>query len=200
MNPVVHPTAVVEPGAILEENVKVWHFSHIRKGAKLGPHVSIAKDVYVDSNVSIGEGTRVQNSVNIYNGVTINRWVFVGPAVVFTNDQHPRIGRKDWQVTSTYLEDCCSIGAGAVIRCGIRIGAFSMVGAGAIVTKDIPPFCLVTGVPADLSHRICACGDQTLPLITPISHVIQECCERNLEPHILTRAKDIIKELNVKTA
>lgn len=199
MSSFVHPTAIVEPGASIGEDVKIWHFSHVRKGATIGAHVSVAKDVYVDANVTIGEGSRIQNSVNIYNGVEISRWVFVGPAVVFTNDQHPRIGRKSWEVVHTVLEDCCSIGAGAIIRCGVRIGAFAMVGAGAIVTKDIPPFCLVTGVPADLSHRICACGDKTLPLISWVDNVIQSCCEKNLEPHILKRAQEVILQTNLKS-
>jgi len=191
----VHPTAVVEPGASLSEDVKVWHFSHIRKDATLGPKVSIAKDVYVDAEVVIGEGTRIQNSVNIYKGVQISRWCFVGPAVVFTNDLHPRVGRKNWQITPTIIEDGASLGAGAIIRCGVRIGAFAMVGAGAVVTKDIPPFCLVTGVPADLSHRVCACGDQVLPLMSWIGEVIRPCCEVNLEKNVLEVAKSIVESL-----
>jgi len=199
-NTTIHPTAVVEPGAVIGEGTKIWHFSHVRNGATLSKNVSIAKDVYIDMNVTIGEGSRIQNSVNIYNGVSIGKWVFVGPAVVFTNDQHPRIGRKSWDITPTTLEDCCAIGAGAVIRCGVNIGAFSMVGAGAIVTKSIPPFCLVTGVPADLSHRVCACGDLTLPLITPANELIKECCHKNLEPHILDKAKETIKSLLTKVA
>jgi len=195
MSSFIHPTAVVEPGVSLGEDVKIWHFSHIRKDAVLGPRVSVAKDVYVDANVIIGEGSRIQNGVNIYNGVKISRWCFVGPGVVFTNDLHPRVGRKNWQVTSTLLEDGSSLGAGAIVRCGVRIGAFAMVGAGAVVTKDIPPFCLVTGVPADLSHRICACGDQVLPLMSWIGDVIRPCCEENLEPAVLSVAKAIVEVL-----
>jgi len=191
----IHPTAVVEPGANLAEDVKIWHFAHVRKGCTLGPQVSVGKDVYIDANVTVGEGSRIQNGVNIYNGVTISRWCFVGPAVVFTNDQHPRIGRKDWEVVPTVLEDCCSLGAGAIIRCGVRIGAFAMVGAGAIVTKDIPPFCLVTGVPADLSHRVCACGDESLPLMSWIGDVIRPCCHKNLHPEVMKRAQAIEESL-----
>lgn len=201
MSPVIHSTAIVEPGATLGDDVKVWHFAHIRQGAVLNASVSIGKDVYVDSGVVIGEGSRIQNGVNIYRGVEIGRWCFVGPAVVFTNDQHPRIGRKDWNVVPTVLEEGCSLGAGAIIRCGVRLGAFSMVGAGALVTKDIPPFGLVTGVPADLSHRVCACGDQILPL-TPswAAPVIHPCCLQNLQPAVLEAAQKVAARFQTPTA
>lgn len=195
MSVFIHPTAVVEANVTLGEDAKVWHFSHVRSHAVIGPRVSIAKDVYVDANVSIGEGSRIQNGVNIYNGVKISRWCFVGPAVVFTNDMHPRVGRHNWQVTPTLLEDGASLGAGAIVRCGVTVGAFAMVGAGAVVTKDIPPFCLVTGVPADLSHRICACGDQVLPLMSWVGDVILPCCEKNLDPEVLEVAKAVVEDL-----
>lgn len=200
MGAFIHPTAVIEPGANIADDVKIWHFAHVRTNCTLGPRVSIGKDVYIDSNVEIGESSRIQNSVNIYNGVKIKRWCFVGPAVVFTNDQHPRIGRKTWEVVPTILEDCCSLGAGAIIRCGVHIGAFAMVGAGAIVTKDIPPFCLVTGVPADLSHRVCACGDETIPLMSWIGEVIRPCCHRNLQPEVLKRAQELVESLKNQQA
>ena len=195
MRPVIHPTAIVEQDATLSEDVKVWHFAHVRKGAVLGPAVSIGKDVYVDADVTIGEGSRIQNGVNIYKGVEIARWCFIGPGVIFTNDQHPRVGRKDWTITSTALEDGCSLGAGAIVRCGVRIGAFALVGAGAIVTKDIPPFCLATGVPAELTDRICACGDTKLPLISWIGDMIKPCCHKNLLAPVLAQAQSVISGL-----
>jgi UDP-2-acetamido-3-amino-2,3-dideoxy-glucuronate N-acetyltransferase len=191
----IHPTAVIEPGVLLDEDVKVWHFAHVRQGAVLGAKVSIGKDVYVDADVTIGEGSRIQNGVNIYKGVGIGRWCFVGPAVVFTNDLHPRVGRKTWSVVPTVLEDGCSLGAGAIIRCGIRIGAFSMVGAGAIVTKDIPPFCLVMGLPAEITHRVCACGDEILPLSASYEELLRECCLKNMETSVLENAKVQLDQL-----
>ncbi len=200
MKPVIHTTAIVEQEAILSEDVKIWHFAHVRKGAILGPAVSIGKDVYVDADVTIGEGSRIQNGVNIYKGVEISRWCFIGPGVIFTNDQHPRVGRKDWTITPTFLEDGCSLGAGAIVRCGVRIGAFALVGAGAIVTKDIPPFCLATGVPAELSDRICACGDTKFPLISWIGEVIKPCCHRNLQTQVLEQAQAIVANLIKKSA
>lgn len=191
MKPVIQHTAIVEAGAELEEDVKVWHFAHVRKGAKLGRSVSIGKDVYVDADVTLGEGTRVQNGVNLYKGVQVGSWCFIGPAVVFTNDQHPRVGRKNWQITPTVLEDGCSLGAGAIVRCGVRLGAFCMIGAGAVVTKDVPPFGLVTGVPAEMNHRVCACGDLSLSLATDISDCVQACCHENLTPESLALAQAV---------
>lgn len=186
----------MEEGAQIAEDVKIWHLAHIRNGAHLGRSVSIGKDVYVDSGVIIGEGSRVQNGVNIYKGVEVGQWCFIGPGAVFTNDQHPRVGRISWEVVDTILEDGCSIGAGAIIRCGVHIGAFAMVGAGAVVTKDIPPFCVVTGVPAELSHRVCACGETTLPLITPVDQLIRSCCEKQLNPVVLKMAQDKIQDID----
>lgn len=191
----IHSTAIVEPGAVLEDDVKVWHFAHVRTGARLGRSVSVAKDVYVDAGVIIGEGSRVQNGVNIYKGVEIGSWCFIGPGVVFTNDLHPRVGRDNWEITPTHLEDGCSLGAGAIVRCGVKIGAFAMVGAGAVVTKDIPPFCLVTGVPAELTHRVCACGDTTMPLISWMEDVIRPCCHQHLKPEVLAIAQEKVKSL-----
>lgn len=191
----VHPTAFVEDRVELAEDVQIWHFAQIRSGARLSKAVSIGKSVYVDSDVTIGEGSRIQNGVNIYKGVEVGRWCFIGPAVVFTNDQTPRVGRKNWNLTKTNLEDGCSLGAGSIIRCGITLGAFSMIGAGAVVTKDIPPFCLVTGLPAELTHRICACGDTTMPLIEFIDNVIRPCCHKNLIPEVLKVAQDRVSKL-----
>lgn len=196
----VHASAFVEEGAILDDEVKVWHLAHVRKGARLGHSVSIGKDVYVDADVIVGAGTRVQNGVNIYKGVEVGSWCFIGPGVVFTNDQHPRVGRDNWEITSTFLDDGCSLGAGAIIRCGIRIGAFAMIGAGAVVTKDVPPFCLVTGVPAEQTHRICACGETTLPLISWVDEVIRPCCHKHLNPKVLQIAQDKVRGLEKRAS
>jgi UDP-2-acetamido-3-amino-2,3-dideoxy-glucuronate N-acetyltransferase len=198
MKAYIHPSATVETGAQLEDDVKVWHSAHVRAGAHLKNAVSIGKDVYIDAGVIVGTGSRIQNGVNVYKGVEISSWCFVGPAVVFTNDQYPRIGRKNWKIVSTHIDDGCSIGAGAIIRCGIRLGAFSMIGAGAVVTKDVPAFCLATGLPAEITHRICACADTSLPLISGLNELIRDCCEKNLETQVLEIAKDKVKELKAQ--
>lgn len=184
----IHPSAFVEDGSFIADGVSVWHFAHIRQGARLEEGVSIGKDVYVDGDVTVGKGSRVQNGVNIYKGVGIGRFCFIGPGVTFTNDRYPRVGRTAWTVVSTLLDDGCSLGAGAIVRCGVHIGAFAMVGSGAVVTKDIPAFCLVTGVPAETTHRICACADTVMPLITFDGQVIRDCCHKNLNPEVLQMA------------
>ncbi len=186
----VHPTAIVDAGAQLGEDVTVWHFTHIRDSAILESGVSVGQNVYVDSDVHIGQGTRIQNNVSVYHGVNVGRWCFVGPSVVFTNDATPRVGNISWEVLETHLELGCAIGAGAVLRCGIRIGAFAMVGAGAIVTHSIPPFHLAVGLPARPTRLICACGQTNLPLGSDKSRLIGDCCMRMMDPRILAEARE----------
>ncbi len=188
MKKLIHPSAFVEEGAIIADGVNIWHLAQVRKGARLEEGVSIGKDVYIDADVTVGLGTRIQNGVNVYKGVGIGKYCFVGPGVTFTNDRYPRVGRTTWTVVPTILDDGCSLGAGAIVRCGVHIGAFAMVGSGAVVTKDIPAFCLVTGVPADATHRICACTDTVMPLISFDGQVIRDCCHKNLKPEVLQLA------------
>lgn len=173
----IHPSAFVEEDVVIGKNVRLWHHCQIRKGAVLNDGVSIGKSSFIDEKVIIGKGSRIQNSVNIYNGVEVGKFCFIGPAVVFTNDYFPRVGNKSWKKIPTTLENGCSIGAGAVIRCGITIGAFSMIGAGAIVTKNLFPFSLAMGVPAELKSKICACASTVLDLNTPPDEYIQACCK-----------------------
>ena len=154
----VHPLAVVEDGAHLGANVSVWHFSHVRSGSSIGDDCVLGHCAFIDENVVIGNRVKIQNKVSIYNGVTIGDDVFVGPHVCFTNDLVPRAFNKEWEITSTTVEKGVSIGANSTIRCGITIGKYSLIGAGAVVTKDIPPFALVLGVPGQLSGRVCYCG------------------------------------------
>jgi acetyltransferase-like isoleucine patch superfamily enzyme len=190
--PYAHPTAVVEDGANLAEDAKVWHFCHVRKGAILEKAVSLGKDVYVDSGVRIGHHTRVQNGVSIYQGLEIGPWCFVGPHVIFTNDQTPRVGSKAWNIVPTKLEMGMSIGAGAIIRCGVTVGAFAMIGAGAIVTKDVPPFHLAMGFPAQCHQMVCACGQTFLPIATKDAELLRDCCQNNLLPELLVEVKELL--------
>jgi acetyltransferase-like isoleucine patch superfamily enzyme len=187
----IHSTAIVEPHANVGQGSSVWHFCHLRNGATLADRVSVGRDVYVDSEVKIGRGTRVQNGVSLYNGIHVGDWCFIGPHAVFTNDMHPRAGKSDWTLVDTYLENGASIGAGAIIRCGVRIGTFAMVGAGAIVTKDVPSFILAFGLPAEPVARICACGDTQMALDSEItsSGLVRDCCRKNLIPEVLAAAE-----------
>ncbi|MGE4130974.1 MAG: acyltransferase [Bdellovibrionales bacterium] len=185
----VHPTASVEEGAQLGTETKVWHYVHVRKGAQIGKGCSIGKDCYVDGKVTIGEGSRIQNGVSIYDGVQIRPYVFVGPHVVFTNDLYPRAGVKGWKVIDTVLHSGSAVGAGAVLRCGIEIGAFAMIGAGALVTKSVEPFTLVLGSPATPYKKICACGKTQFDLESPDWKPVLPCCEETLIAPLLNLAK-----------
>jgi UDP-2-acetamido-3-amino-2,3-dideoxy-glucuronate N-acetyltransferase len=154
----VHPTAVVEPGASIGRGTAVWHHSHVRVGAEIGQDVTLGKNVFVDAGASIGDRVKVQNNVSVYRGVTIDDDVFVGPSAVFTNDLHPRAFSSHWTVTPTHVRRGASIGANATIVCGIEIGEFAMIAAGAVVTRDVAPFRLVAGCPAWPVGWVCTCG------------------------------------------
>ncbi|MGZ5432592.1 MAG: acyltransferase [Thermoanaerobaculia bacterium] len=187
-----HPSAIVEEGAVIGEKTRIWHFAHVRSTALIGREVNLGKDVYIDGDVVIGDGARIQNGVSVYHGVQVSDWVFVGPYVVFTNDMAPRVGNKSWKVIETKLETGASLGAGTIVRCGVTIGAFAMVGAGAIVTHDIPPFHLAHGVPARPKQRVCACGQTFLPLETPTAELIRECCREAMDPRVLAAAERMV--------
>ena len=154
-----HPTAVVENDADIGEGTKIWHFSHIREKAKIGKNCNIGKGVYIDTDVVIGDNVKVQNFVSIYKGVKIEDNVFIGPSVTFTNDLYPRafIWNKE-KIMPTLVKKGASIGANSTILCGITIGEYAMIGAGSVVTKNVPPFALVYGNPARLKGYVCYCG------------------------------------------
>ena len=153
----IHPTAIVEPKSYIGAYTRIWHFAHIRDGAIIGEDCTIGKDVFVDAGARIGNRCKIQNGVSVYNGVTLEDEVFVGPNVTFTNDKHPRaVG--DWTVSHTLVKHGASIGAGAVLVAGITIGEYAMIGAGAVVTKDVPRHALVYGNPAQIVGYVCKCG------------------------------------------
>lgn len=153
----IHPTAIVENPVCIGTGTRVWHFAHIRSGTIIGENCTIGKDVFVDMGVCIGNRCKIQNGVSVYHGVTLEDEVFVGPNVTFTNDKYPRaVG--DWTVSPTLIKHGASIGAGAVIVAGITIGEYAMVGAGAVVTRDVPPYALVYGNPAQIEDYVCARG------------------------------------------
>ncbi len=163
---IIHPSADVSPGAAIGDGTRIWHYVQIREGVAIGTKCIIGKDVYIDAGVTIGNNVKIQNSSLVYHGVTLGDGVFVGPRVCFTNDLYPRAicpdgtlkDATDWTLALTNVEYGASIGAGAVIVAGITIGRFAMVAAGAVVTKSVPDFGLVKGVPARLSGYVCACG------------------------------------------
>jgi len=152
----VHSTAIVEDPEALGAGSKIWHFAHVRKGAKIGSNTVIGKGVYVDTEVVLGSNCKIQNNVSLYRGVLIEDGVFIGPHVCFTNDLSPRAitaagvlkEAGDWHAVSTTVKYGASIGANSTIVCGTTIGSWSLVGAGSIVTRDVPPHALVFGGPA----------------------------------------------------
>ncbi|MCL2727587.1 MAG: N-acetyltransferase [Bacteroidales bacterium] len=144
-----HSTAIIDEGCSIGNNTKIWHFSHIMSGAVIGESCNIGQNVMVASGVKLGQNVKVQNNVSIYSGVTCEDDVFLGPSSVFTNIINPRsaVNRKN-EYTPTYVGRGATIGANATIICGRKIGAYSFVGAGAVVTKDVPDYALVVGNPA----------------------------------------------------
>jgi UDP-2-acetamido-3-amino-2,3-dideoxy-glucuronate N-acetyltransferase len=193
----IHETAILDPGCRVGPGAKIWHFCHIRTGASIGRDVSLARDVYVDVDVPIGDCSRVQNGVSFYQGVDVGRYCFVGPHTIFTNDLVPRVGVRSWQIVPTAIEDGASLGAGVIVRCGVRIGAFALVGTGSLVTRDVPAFHLVHGLPAKPRQRICASGKTQSPLRWPLRGVLN-CCREHLLPDVLALA--LIEEQRVLKA
>ena len=145
----VHETAVIDEGCRIGEGTHIWHFSHIMKDCIIGRNCNIGQNVVVSPDVRLGNNVKVQNNVSIYTGVVCEDDVFLGPSCVFTNVLNPRsaISRKD-QYRSTLIEKGATVGANATIVCGHTIGAYALIGAGAVVTKDIPPYALVVGNPS----------------------------------------------------
>jgi UDP-2-acetamido-3-amino-2,3-dideoxy-glucuronate N-acetyltransferase len=147
-NTLIHPTAHVDSSAVIGAGTRIWVNVQIREGAIIGNSCILAKDVYIDRGVRIGKRCKIQNGVSLYQGVTLGDDVFVGPYATFTNDRVPRAFNRDWQMTPTVVEVGASIGANATIVCGIKIGAYAMVAAGSVVTRDVSPYTLVRGNPA----------------------------------------------------
>lgn len=144
-----HETAFIDEGCDIGEGTKIWHFSHVMPKSTLGKNCNLGQNVVVSPDVVLGDGCKVQNNVSIYTGVTCENNVFLGPSMVFTNVMNPRSGvnRKE-EYRPTVLKEGTSVGANATIVCGITLGKFSFVGAGTVVTKDVPDYALVVGNPA----------------------------------------------------
>jgi UDP-2-acetamido-3-amino-2,3-dideoxy-glucuronate N-acetyltransferase len=156
----VHPSAIVDEGAVLGAGCKVWHFSHVLAGSRIGENCIFGQNVMVGPDVTIGSGCKVQNNVSIYKGVTLEDDVFCGPSCVFTNVLTPRafVERKE-EFRLTQVGKGATIGANAVIICGVTIGQYAMIGAGAVVTRDVRPHALVLGNPARRSGWVSRSGD-----------------------------------------
>jgi UDP-2-acetamido-3-amino-2,3-dideoxy-glucuronate N-acetyltransferase len=162
----IHPTAVVDEGAVIGEGTRVWHFTHVQSGAKVGKNCTLGQNVYVGSGAVIGDGCKLQNNVSVYGGVTLGNSVFCGPSCVFTNDLTPRARypKGSDHFVPTHVLDGASIGANATIVCGHIIGKHAMVGAGAVVVDNVPDHALMLGVPAVQHGFVCTCGKRLIGL------------------------------------
>lgn len=156
----IHESAIVDSGAQIGRGTQIWHWVHICSGAEIGENCVLGQNVYVGGRARIGNGCKVQNNVSVYDGVTLKDGVFVGPSAVFTNVINPRalIERKE-EFRETVVGRGATIGANATILCGVRIGEYAMVAAGAVVTRDVPDYTLVKGVPARKAGTVSAEGE-----------------------------------------
>lgn len=155
----IHPSAIVDAGASIGTGTRVWHWTHVCSGAVIGEGCSLGQNVFIAATARLGNNVRIQNNVSIYDGVEIDDDVFCGPSMVFTNVINPRahVQRKN-EYRQTHVGRGASIGANATIVCGVSIGPFAMIGAGSVVTRDVAPYALATGVPARRRGWVCWCG------------------------------------------
>lgn len=185
----IHPTADVAGTAEIGAGTQIWHEAQIREGAVLGAGCIVGKGVYIDFGVRIGGNVKIQNRASIYHGVTLEDGVFVGPHVVFTNDKRPRAINPDgslktdadWVVGTTRVCYGAALGAGAIILPDVTIGRFALVGAGAVVTRDVPNYGLVLGNPARLMGYVCPCGAPLPAGAAPGQTVTCPQCGRRVE-------------------
>lgn len=158
----VHESSIIDSPCVIKDGVKIWHFSHILRNATINENTTISQGCMIGEGVNIGKNCKIQNNVSIFSGVSLEDDVFIGPSVVFTNVLNPRafIERKD-EFKPTIVKKGASIGANATIVCGVSIGEYALIGAGAVVTKSIPPFCVAVGNPAKIVGRVDKNGNKT---------------------------------------
>jgi UDP-2-acetamido-3-amino-2,3-dideoxy-glucuronate N-acetyltransferase len=172
----VHESSYVDDGAIIGAGTRIWHFCHVNAAASIGERCSLGQNVVVMPRVRLGSNVKVQNNVSIYEGVECEDDVFLGPSMVFTNVANPRshVPRKQ-EYRRTLVGRGASIGANATIVCGNTLGRYAFVAAGAVVTRDVPDFALVAGVPARLAGWMCQCGER-LPLPVALEAGLEAIC------------------------
>lgn len=157
----VHESSYVDEGCEIGEGTKIWHFSHVMKDCKIGKKCNIGQNVVISPDVVLGDGVKIQNNVSVYTGVVCEDGVFLGPSCVFTNVINPRafIERKS-EYRKTTIKKGASLGANCTIVCGHDIGRYAFVGAGSVVTKDVPDYAMVYGTPARVMGHVCQCGEK----------------------------------------
>lgn len=159
INYTAHNSAIIDQGATIGDNCRIWHFSHICSGAIIGNNCSLGQNVFIGNDVKIGNGVKIQNNVSIYDAVTLEDNVFCGPSAVFTNVYNPRshVKRKD-EYRPTLVQIGATIGANATIVCGVTIGHYAFIGAASLIRADVVPYAIMVGVPARLIGFMCRCG------------------------------------------
>ncbi len=158
----VHESSYLEKGAEVGAGTRVWYFCHIKKGAKIGKNCKIGQNVFIDDGAAVGDDVKIQNNVSVYNGVSVGNGAFLGPSCVFTNVKNPRSRhpRKKKDFSRTPVGEGATVGANATIVCGNKIGRHAFIGAGAVVTKDVPDYAVVIGNPARQAGWACECGEK----------------------------------------
>ena len=163
----VHESSYIDKGCKIGKGTKIWHFSHILSGSNIGELCSIGQNVVIGPDVIIGKQCKIQNNVSVYKGVTLEDGVFCGPSMVFTNIFNPRAEIKKMdQVRKTLIKKGASIGANATIICGVILGRYSLIGAGAVITKDVPDHALIVGNPGNQIGWVCTCGENLSEKLT----------------------------------
>ena len=177
----IHETATVEDGATVGSGTKVWHHAHIREGASVGADCVIGKNAFVDAGVVLGDRCKIQNNACLYAGVELADEVFVGPAVIITNDRYPRAVSPDWHPGRTVIGRGAALGANATVISGVTIGPWATVAAGAVVTRDVETHELVGGNPARRLGWVCTCGRVLVRTEGPCPSVVCNECGRTFE-------------------
>lgn len=179
----IHDSAIVDPGAQIGSGSRIWHWVHVCGGARIGKNVSLGQNVFVGNKVKIGDNCKIQNNVSVYDNVTLEEGVFCGPSMVFTNVYNPRslIERKD-EYRDTQVGRGATLGANCTVVCGVDIGAYAFIGAGAVVTEDVKPYALMVGVPARQIGWMSEYGEQ---LKLPLEGSARYVCEHTGETYCL---------------
>lgn len=194
----VHPDAEVEADVQIGAGTRIWRQAQVRTQASIGEFCNIGKGVFIDTHVHVGSRVKIQNHVSLFEGVTVEDGVFIGPHVCFTNDLFPRAitpdgklkGADDWTVTPTLVKYGASIGASSVVVCGVTIGEFALIGAGSVVTRDVPPHALVFGNPARLHGYVCRCAHRLTDVHEVSGGALEgwcEFCQQSCQFPVLTK-------------